>query len=204
MTKLLLVDDHLIVRRGLSSLLNDEEDLTVVAEASTVADARKAAIEHQPDVAILDLRLADGDGIELASELQTLTPNLHIMVLSSYVLEKDVHRAFASGVLSYLPKDTHGDDLLSVVRKVARGERYLTPEVSLLLAKSTAHPALTERELEILKLIAKGQTNKEIATLLHLSENTVKNHVKSILAKLQANDRTHAVAIALERGWFQL
>lgn len=198
--RILLVDDHLIVRRGLASLLNDASDLEVVAEAASGEEALALASEHKPDVIVLDLRLRDMSGIEVAAEL----PEFRILMLSSFMQEEDVRRAFEAGVLGYLSKDKNSDELLEAIREVGEGRQYLPPEISLLLAKSEWSAHLTERELEIVQWIARGRANKEIGQQLGLSENTVKNHVKSILSKLNAKDRTHAVTEALKRGLFQL
>lgn len=198
--RLLLVDDHIIVRRGLASLLDDEEDLSVVAEAASGEEAIAMAAEHKPNVIILDLRLRDMSGIEVATELK----GFRILMLSSFMQEEDVRRAFEAGILGYMSKDKSSDELLKAIREVGAGRQYLPPEISLLLAKSEWSAHLTDRELEILQWIARGKANKEIGTELTLSENTVKNHVKSILSKLNAKDRTHAVTEALKRGLFQL
>ncbi len=196
----MLVDDHLIVRRGLASLISDEPDLTVVAEASSGEEAIALASVHRPDVIVLDLRLRDMSGIDVAEALR----GHKILMLSSFMQEEDVRRVFDAGILGYLSKDKDSAELLKAIRAVGQGNRYLPPEISLLLAKSEHSSHLTARELEILKLIAEGRANKQIGEMLTLSENTVKNHVKSILAKLNAKDRTHAVTEALKRGLFQL
>jgi len=196
----MLVDDHLIVRRGLASLISDEPDLSVVAEASSGEEAIALASIHRPDVIVLDLRLRDMSGIDVAEALR----GHKILMLSSFMQEEDVRRVFDAGIFGYLSKDKDSTELLKAIRAVGQGNRYLPPEISLLLAKSEHSSHLTARELEILKLIAEGRANKQIGEMLTLSENTVKNHVKSILAKLNAKDRTHAVTEALKRGLFQL
>jgi len=196
----MLVDDHLIVRRGLASLISDEPDLSVVAEASSGEEAIALASIHRPDVIVLDLRLRDMSGIDVAEALR----GYKILMLSSFMQEEDVRRVFDAGIFGYLSKDKDSTELLKAIRAVGQGNRYLPPEISLLLAKSEHSSHLTARELEILKLIAEGRANKQIGEMLTLSENTVKNHVKSILAKLNAKDRTHAVTEALKRGLFQL
>ena len=196
----MLVDDHLIVRRGLASLIGDEPDLSVVAEASSGEEAIALASVHRPDVIVLDLRLRDMSGIDVAEALR----GHKILMLSSFMQEEDVRRVFDAGILGYLSKDKDSTELLKAIRAVGKGNRYLQPEISLLLAKSEHSSHLTARELEILKLIAEGRANKQIGEMLTLSENTVKNHVKSILAKLNAKDRTHAVTEAMKRGLFQL
>ncbi|MEM9280537.1 MAG: response regulator transcription factor [Verrucomicrobiota bacterium] len=197
---ILLADDHDIVRRGLASLIEDEPDLSIVAEASSGEEAIALATEHRPNVIVLDLRLGDMSGIEVASALK----QHRIVMLTSFMKEEDVRRAFEAGVLGYLSKDKDSQELLQAIREVGQGRQYLPPEISLLLAKSEWSAHLTPRELEILMRIAEGRGNKEIGELLTLSENTVKNHVKSILSKLNAKDRTHAVTEALKRGLFQL
>ncbi|NLT72085.1 MAG: response regulator transcription factor [Verrucomicrobiaceae bacterium] len=196
----MLVDDHLIVRRGLASLISDEPDLSVVAEAGSGEEAISLASVHRPDVIVLDLRLRDMSGIDVAEALR----GHKILMLSSFMQEEDVRRVFDAGIYGYLSKDKDSAELLKAIRSVGQGNRYLPPEISLLLAKSEHSSHLTARELEILKLIAEGRANKQIGEILTLSENTVKNHVKSILAKLNAKDRTHAVTEALKRGLFQL
>ena len=196
----MLVDDHLIVLRGLASLIGDEPDLSVVAEASSGEEAIALASVHRPDVIVLYLRLRDMSGIDVAEALR----GHKILMLSSFMQEEDVRRVFDAGILGYLSKDKDSTELIKAIRAVGQGNRYLPPEISLLLAKSEHSSHLTARELEILKLIAEGRANKQIGEMLTLSENTVKNHVKSILAKLNAKDRTHAVTEALKRGLFQL
>lgn len=196
----MLVDDHSIVRRGLASLIEDEPDLAVVAEASSGEDAIALASQRRPDVIVLDLRLRDMSGIEVAEALR----GYKILMLSSYMQEEDVRRVFDAGIMGYLSKDKDSAELLKAIRTVAGGDRYLPPEISLLLAKSEHSSHLTGRELQILQLVAQGKANKEIGELLSLSENTVKNHLKSILTKLNAKDRTHAVTEALKRGLFHL
>ncbi len=198
--KIMLADDHAIVRRGLASLINDEPDLKVICEAANGEEAIALATQHKPDVMVLDLRLGDMSGIEVAAALE----QQKIIMLSSYMQEEDVRRAFDAGVLGYLSKDKNGDELLHAIREVGEGRQFLPPEISLLLAKSEWSAHLTPRELEILMKIAEGRANREIGEILTLSENTVKNHVKSILSKLNAKDRTHAVTEALKRGLFQL
>ncbi len=197
---IMLVDDHLIVRRGLASLIEDEADLAVVAEASSGEEAITLASQRRPDVIVLDLRLRDMSGIEVANALR----GYKILMLSSFMQEEDVRRVFDVGILGYLSKDKDSGELLKAIRTVARGDQYIAPEISLLLAKSEHSNHLTGRELEILQLVAQGKANKEIGELLSVSENTVKNHLKSILSKLNAKDRTHAVTEALKRGLFQL
>ncbi|MEM7697633.1 MAG: response regulator transcription factor [Verrucomicrobiota bacterium] len=199
-TRILLVDDHLIVRKGLASLLDDEPDLEVVAEASSGGEAIAWLAENKADLIILDLRLRDMSGIDVAAEL----PGARILMLSSFMHEDEIRRAFEVGAIGYLSKDKSSEELLDAVRKAAQGEKVMPAEISLLLAKSEFSNHLSERELETLRHIARGRANKEIASELSISENTVKNHVKSILSKLEVHDRTHAVTVAVKRGLIQL
>ncbi len=202
--RVMLVDDHLVVRKGLASLLEDEDDLTVVAEAGSGAEAIAQYSATKPDIAVLDLRLPDMSGIEVARALKELNADAKLMILSSFRQEEDVHRAFEAGVLGYLSKDASSPELLEAIREVAEGRRWVPARVSQLLAKHASENHLSKRETEILALIANGMANKEIGAHLNLAENTIKNHVKSILAKLGARDRTHAVTEGLKRGILQL
>jgi len=202
--RVMLVDDHLVVRKGLASLLDDEEDLTVVAEAGSGAEAIAQFAATKPDIAVLDLRLPDMSGIDIAKSLKESDPEAKLMILSSFRQEEDVHRAFEAGVLGYLSKDASSPELLEAIREVASGRRWVPARVSQLLAKHASENHLSKRETEILALIANGMANKEIGAHLGLAENTIKNHVKSILAKLSARDRTHAVTEGLKRGILQL
>ena len=185
-------------------MLDDESDLTVVAEVGTGAEAIEQFSETRPDIAVLDLRLPDMSGIDVANALRQIAPDARMMILSSFRQEEDVHRAFEAGVLGYLSKDASSPELLEAIREVAEGRRWVPARVSQLLAKHAAENHLTKRETEILGLIADGMANKEIGAHLSLAENTIKNHVKSILAKLGARDRTQAVTEALKRGILQL
>ncbi|MCL4107889.1 UNVERIFIED_CONTAM: hypothetical protein GTU68_001206 [Idotea baltica] len=200
----MLVDDHLVVRKGLASLLDDEDDLTVVAEAGSGAEAIAQFAATKPDIAVLDLRLPDMSGIDVARALKEADPDAKLMILSSFRQEEDVHRAFEAGVLGYLSKDASSPEILEAIREVTEGRRWVPARVSQLLAKHASENHLSKRETEILALIANGMANKEIGAHLGLAENTIKNHVKSILAKLGARDRTHAVTEGLKRGILQL
>ncbi|MDC0258945.1 response regulator transcription factor [Verrucomicrobiales bacterium] len=200
----MLVDDHLVVRKGLASLLEDEDDLTVVAEAGCGEEAIAQFAATKPDIAVLDLRLPDMSGIDVALALKEADPDAKLMILSSFRQEEDVHRAFEAGVLGYLSKDASSPEILEAIREVTEGRRWVPARVSQLLAKHASENHLSKRETEILALIANGMANKEIGAHLGLAENTIKNHVKSILSKLGARDRTHAVTEGLKRGILQL
>ncbi|MDA7597401.1 response regulator transcription factor [bacterium] len=202
--RVMLVDDHLVVRKGLASLLEDEDDLTVVAEAGCGEEAIAQFAATKPDIAVLDLRLPDMSGIDVALALKEADPDAKLMILSSFRQEEDVHRAFEAGVLGYLSKDASSPEILEAIREVTEGRRWVPARVSQLLAKHASENHLSKRETEILALIANGMANKEIGAHLGLAENTIKNHVKSILSKLGARDRTHAVTEGLKRGILQL
>ena len=202
--RVMLVDDHLVVRKGLASLLEDEDDLTVVAEAGCGEEAIAQFAATKPDIAVLDLRLPDMSGIDVALALKEADPDAKLMILSSFRQEEDVHRAFEAGVLGYLSKDASSPEILEAIREVTEGRRWVPARVSQLLAKHASENHLSKRETEILALITNGMANKEIGAHLGLAENTIKNHVKSILSKLGARDRTHAVTEGLKRGILQL
>lgn len=188
-------------------MIEDEADMQIIAEASNAEEALTIITNSDIDVGIFDLRLPDYSGIELAEKVNKLKPGLNLMILSSFLLEEEVNLAFNAGVLGYVTKDTNGNELIEIIRHISQGNQYLSPEVILLLDQNSMgeyRPPLSNRELEILQIVAKGQSNKEIAHHLGLSENTIKNHIKSILVKLDANDRTHAVSEGLKKGLFHL
>lgn len=202
--RILLVDDHFIVRLGLASSLNEEPDLSVVAEASTVAEALAAAALHRPDVAVIDMRLPDGDGSDLARQLAARHPALRCLVLSVSAGEHDILRAFRAGACGYLQKSAEREELLHAIRCAARGENYFPAHVRRILDTGRARPDLSPREREVLLLVVEGHLNKEIADRLGLAEITVKQHVSAVLRKLGVLDRTQAAIAAVERGIVRL
>jgi two-component system NarL family response regulator len=201
---LLLVDDHLVVRVGLRSLLETQSDMTILAEAAGGVSAIEAFEKHRPDVTLMDLRMPDMTGAEATASIRKKSPNARVLVLTTYDNDEDIFRALEAGAAGYLVKNTDSGPLLGTIRAVHAGTYKLPQSVGDKLAQRRAAPELTPRELEVLLLIVKGQANKEIASTLGLAENTVKNHVKMILEKLRVADRTQAATTALQRGLVRL
>ena len=198
--RILTVDDHAIFRRGVAALVNVEFDMKVVAEASTGVEAIKEFGNHRPDITLMDLQMPDMSGIEATIAIRTDFPNARIIALTTYPGDVQVVRALRAGARAYLLKGKLNRDLLEVVRAVHAGQKRIPPEIAAELAEHAGEDDLSSRELDVLRLMAAGNANKEIAGQLSIAEETVKNHVSSILAKLHAKDRTHAVTTALKRG----
>ena len=198
--RILLVDDPLMVRLGLASMLGKEPDLRVVAEASSGAEAIKQCEIHRPDVVLMDIRLPDITGIEATALIVKQHPEIKFVILTTYEGDEDIFQALQAGAKAYFPKTVAGAVLVQAIRAVHRGQYCLPPEIAGKLAQRYSLPVLTPREREILERIAGGRSNKEIAALLNLAENTVKNHVHVILEKLGVQDRTQAVTNAIKRG----
>ena len=198
--RILLIDDHPIVRQGLVSLLDTQDDFEVVGEGETVRDATRLYNEKRPDVAVIDMRLADGQAVEVIRELKVWDASARCVVLSTYDDESDVVRAFAAGAHAYLLKSGNTQLIIDTVRKVAAGQRSMPNWVAQRLATERQPTDLTTREREILRLLAGGGSNRELAKTLGITPETVKTHLNSIRAKLEAKDRAAAVAIALRRG----
>jgi DNA-binding NarL/FixJ family response regulator len=198
--RLLLVDDHLVVRVGLRSLLETQPDMTVVAEASGGVVAIEEFTRHRPDVTLMDLRMPDLNGTETTARIREKFPDARVLMLTTFDYEEDIYRALQAGAAGYLLKNTESGPLLATIRAVHAGTYQLPPAIATRLAQHRAAPELSPRELEVLLLIVKGQSNKEIGATLGLAENTVKNHVKMIFEKLGVADRTQAATTALQRG----
>jgi two-component system, NarL family, response regulator len=198
--RLLLVDDHLVVRIGLRSLLEVQPDMVVVGEAAGGIAAVEAFAKFQPDVTLMDLRMSDMNGGEAIARIRHQFPNARVLVLTTYDYDEDIFRALEAGAAGYLVKDTASGPLLATIRSIYAGTYQLPDTVTARLIQRKAAPELSPRELEVLLLIVKGQSNKEIGATLGLAENTVKNHVKMILEKLRVADRTQAATTALQRG----
>jgi DNA-binding NarL/FixJ family response regulator len=207
--RVMLVDDHEVVREGLRALLNRRPGMTVVAEAGTVAQATEVALREKPDVVVMDVRLPDGTGVEACREIRAQLPNTRMIMLTSYADEEAVLASILAGASAYLLKQTRGQQLADAVEAVARGESLLDPQVTLRVLEqvrtmASATPGdkqsqLTENENKILKLIAEGKTNREIAAEIYLSDKTVKNYVSSILSKLNMRRRSEAAAYIARR-----
>lgn len=202
--RILLADDHPSLRDGLASILTSQPDLSVVAEAGTGREAVEQFKQHKPDVLILDLRMPDGDGIQTIKELVELDPAVTILVLTTYDNEEDIFSALESGARGYILKDTTREEIIEAVRQVHAGNRYLPSAVAARLADRMIRPSLTPRELDVLRLVSRGRTNKEMAVAMFISEETVKSHMKGLFQKLGVHDRAEAVGIALQRGLLRL
>jgi DNA-binding NarL/FixJ family response regulator len=202
--RVLVVDDHALFRQGIASLLGNEPDMQVVAEATTGREAIEEFRKHRPDVTLMDLQMPGMSGIDAITAIHGEFPDARIVVLTTYSGDVQVVRAIRAGARGYMLKSLLRNDLLETIRAVHAGKKRLTPEIAADLAENAAAESLTPREIDVLQLIAGGNANKEIAAQLSLSEDTVKGHVKSILAKLGANGRTHALTIALKRGILSL
>jgi DNA-binding NarL/FixJ family response regulator len=185
-------------------LINAEPDLELVAEASNGQEAIAEFREHRPDVTLMDLQMPDMSGIECIIAIRSNFPNARIIVLTTYPGDVQVLRALKAGARGYLLKGQVNKDLPEVIRAVHSGQKRIPPEIAVELAEHTAQDDLSSREIEVLRLIAAGNANKQIGSKLLIAEETVKSHITNILAKLHANDRTHAVTIALKRGVIQL
>ena len=198
--RVLVAEDHLIARVGITTILNAQPDITVVAEASNGQQAVELYRATKPDIGLLDVRMPVLGGIEAVAAIRVSFPEARLICLSTYGGDEDIRRALHAGAASYLTKDVLHDDLLKAVRAVASGQSYLPAQVLAALEAQVPGPILSARELEVLELIVKGLANKQIAYVLSIAEHTVKNHVKSILDKLDVEDRTQAATAAIQRG----
>lgn len=199
--RVLLVDDHLVVRMGLVAVLQSAEGLEIVGEAADVAGALERFRELLPDVVLMDLRLPGGGGIEALKEIRREFPVAKVVMFTTYDFEEDIHRALQAGAVGYLLKNISSEELAaSLVSAHEMGTLELSPEVSVRLAERDGAPELTSREQEVLGLVVKGLTNKDIARVLGFTPRTAKAHVTNLLVKLGVTDRTEAAAVALQRG----
>ena len=202
--RLLCVDDHPIVRDGIAAIINLQPDMTLVAAAATGAEALQQFFALRPDVAVVDLQLPDMSGFDLVKKIRDKSPNAHIVVLSSHEGDVDIRRALEAGAQGYVVKGLVREELLETIRSVHSGKRRLPAAVAQKMAEHITDEPISSRELEVLSLMAAGRRNKEIADQLAIAEDTVKMHVRNILSKLQVNDRTEAVTIAIRRGIIHL
>jgi DNA-binding NarL/FixJ family response regulator len=202
--RVLSVDDHPLIREGIAALIRKQSDMELIAEASNGREAVDLFREHHPDVTLMDLQMPEMSGIDALSAIRGEFPDARIIVLTSYAGDVQVSRALKSGARAYLLKDMLRKELLETIRAVHAGQKRVSSEVAAGIAEHVTDDALTPREIGVLRLIAGGNANKEIGAQLGLTEETVKSHVKNILLKLDANDRTHAVTIALKRGIIDL
>ena len=202
--RILIAEDHLIARVGVGAIVNAQPDMTVVAEATNGQQALALFREHHPDVTLMDMRMPVVSGFEAVAAIRHEFPGARIVALSTYGGDEDIHRAFLAGVQTYLTKDVLHDELIHAIRAVHAGQKYLPAPIAAALAAQLPRPDLSARELEVLNLIVRGSSNKQIAYALTIAEHTVKNHVKSILNKLDVDDRTQAATAAIQRGIIHL
>jgi DNA-binding NarL/FixJ family response regulator len=204
MIGILSVDDHPLLREGIATLVNSESDMKLVAEATNGKEAIEKFRLHRPDVTLMDLQMPALNGIDAIIGIRSEFPNARVIVLTTYAGDVQVLRALKAGARGYILKAHVRKELLDTIRAVHAGQKRIPPEVAAELAEHAADEDLTLRELDVLRLVAAGNANKEIAAQLSIGEDTVKGHVTNILAKLGANDRTHAVTIGLKRGIIEL
>lgn len=204
MIRILSVDDHDLVRKGIAAILSTEADLELVAAASCGREAIELFRQHKPDVTLMDLRLTDMSGSQVTTAIRQEFPEARIIALTSYDGDQDIYRALEAGVRGYLLKEMVHTEVVKAIRVVHEGKRFIPAEVAQQLTGFFPDVALTPREVEVLSLVARGLGNKEVSDVLGTAPGTIKAHVQSILSKLDAKDRTHAVTIALRRGIIHL
>jgi len=202
--RILTVDDHPLLRDGIAAVFDAQEDMTLVGQASNGREAVESFRRLRPDVTLMDLRMPDMSGIEAIAAIRAEFPSARIIVLTTYAGDAQAAAALKAGAAGYLLKNMVRKELLDTIRVVHAGKRRVPPEIATEIAEHVADDALTEREIQVLQRVAAGKSNKLIAAELDISEGTVKTHMKSILPKLDASDRTHAVMIALKRGILDL
>jgi DNA-binding NarL/FixJ family response regulator len=202
--RILSVDDHPLLRKGIAALLNAEPDLKLVAEASNGQEAIEAFRSHQPDITLMDLQMPGLDGIEAIDRIRSESPDARIIVLTTYTGDAQVLRALRAGARAYILKGHVHKELLETIRTVHAGQKRIPSDIAAELADHATDDELTRREIDVLRLIATGNGNKQIADHLSIGEATVKSHVTNILSKLGANDRAHALTIGLRRGIIDL
>jgi two-component system NarL family response regulator len=198
--RVLVVDDHALLRTGVANIINLEPELEVVAEAANGADAIEAFRLHRPDVVLMDLRMPGMEGVEAVTRIREIDPQARVVVLTTYDADEDIARALQAGAKAYILKDIAADALVSCIRHVLSGKTYLAPSAAAKLAERVTQVQLTPRELSALRLLANGNSNKEIATALQISERTVKSHLGHLFEKLGVTSRTEAVRVATRRG----
>lgn len=198
--RLVIADDHPVVREGLAAMCNRRPDLTVVAEADNGEQAVAVVLEHRPDVVLMDLRMPVLGGVDAIGKIRVEWPEARILVMTTFDGDEDIFRALQAGARAYLLKDTPREEIVDAIRAVHAGQKRIPPEIASKLADRLTAESLTERELAVLRQIVAGQSNKQIGAALGIAEGTVKVHVNNLLGKLGVEDRTQAVTEALRRG----
>lgn len=198
--RVLIAEDHSLVRRGLAAIINMEDDVTVVGEAGDGQEAIELWRALRPDVVLMDLRMPKVEGVEAIRRIRAEDPKAGIIVLTTFDHDEDIYAGLRAGAKAYLLKDVQPEELFGCIRAVHAGEAYLQPKVAAKLAQRVQEEPLTEREEQILKLLAEGMSNRAIGVVLHITESTVKSHLKSLFVKLDATSRAEAIALAARRG----
>ena len=204
MIRVMAVDDHPLLRDGISALIGNQTDMELVAEATTGREALDLFRQHRPDITLMDLQMPEMSGIDAISAIRGEFPDARIIMLTTHAGDVQVSRALKAGARAYLLKGLLRKELLETIRAVHAGHKRVSSEIAAEIAEHATDDALTPREADVLRLVARGNANKAVGAQLSLTEETVKSHIRSILAKLGANDRTHAVAIGLKRGIIEL
>lgn len=202
--RLLVADDHAITREGIVAVFNRTADITVVAEAEDGEQTVALFRQHQPDVALIDLRMPKLEGVGAIAQIRQEFPDACLIILTTYDTDEDIYRGLSAGARGYLLKDTTAQELVNAVHTVYQGRKYIPPDIAAKLLERLNSNELTARELEVLRLLARGKSNSDISGLLSITEGTVKFHVNHVLEKLGVNDRTQAVIVALQRGLVRL
>jgi DNA-binding NarL/FixJ family response regulator len=202
--KIFSVDDHPLMHEGIAALINNQPDMTLIAEAASGGEALNEFHKHRPDVTLMDLRLPDMSGIDAMIEILKEFPEARILMLTMFEGDVEIRRALEAGARGYLLKTMPPKELIEIIRRVHKGKKHIPAEIAAQLAEHLGEEFLTARETEVLRLVGGGNRNRDIAEQLFISEETVKVHVKHIMEKLAASDRTEAVAIAIRRGIIQL
>jgi two-component system NarL family response regulator len=198
--RVMIVDDHLVVRVGMTTLINAQPDMIVVADVANAQQTVEMYQQYQPDITLVDLRMPGMNGVEVITAIRRAYPSARCIVMTTYDGDEQIYQALHAGAWAYLLKSVSREEFLTAIRSVAAGQRHIPPEVAQRLAARMPRAELTSREREVLELIVRGKSNKDIAAALAISEHTVKNHINNILGKLDVTDRAQAAIVALQRG----